>query len=132
MAEINPETGEFVEKIEKAPLEGAPSPEAPKKSGKKIWLFLLVFLIVIALAGVGYWFFTQKDEDLADVQEVIVSLKVSPTPTVVEEALDDDTHKLESQSASDEISAIEADLKATDLTGLDKELETIDQEFETP
>ena len=43
-----------------------------------------------------------------------------------------DVQTLEQQGTSDEITAIEQDLAATDLGNLDKELDSIDQELSAP
>jgi len=45
---------------------------------------------------------------------------------------DEDISGLEKQGSSDEPTTIEADLDATDLSNLDKELEEIETELATP
>lgn len=84
--------------------------------------FWLVFLVIIAAAAVlilGVLGITDQKPAIP---------KVVPTLTPVFEV----APEFERHSPSDEISAIEADLEATDLSELDQELEQIETELATP
>lgn len=91
---------------------------------KRFW-FIPLILVILAILGVGiFWVYKQK---LA-VPKVIPTPAPTTIPTPVVE-VDTTTAALEQQGTSDEISAIEADLEATDFTEIDKELEDIEAEL---
>jgi len=75
-------------------------------SGKKmIWMYVIAFVVVAIIVFVAYEIFKTK---------------------TVSEPLDQTISALENQGSSDVISDIEKDLTATDLSGLDSDLQNID------
>lgn len=102
-----------------APTSSVESVE-PKKH-KTSWIGLAVLLL---LAGLVWSYYTYSSSD-SDVNFENYIPRRSKTVNVSDPA----TTMLEKQSASDGVSAIEQDLNATDLNGLDKELADIDAEF---
>lgn len=85
----------------------------------KLW-FIPVILALGAVIVVGALWVTNKG---------LLAPKPSPTPVA---GVDEDTAALEEQGGSDEISTIEADLNATNLSNIDKELTDIDSELSSP
>lgn len=93
-------------------------------------LIVLVLLLVLILGGMYYWFAT-----LNGTTEAVPPVPVErPTP---EENNEPESTTAEAQvdtllvtSPSDELSAIEADLEATNLDSLDAELQAIDAEID--
>lgn len=77
-------------------------------SQKKMWLWLVVGAVVIIVLAALWWFWQ------------------GPTAPAEENGA---TTALETQGTSDEVSAIDTDLQATDLGNLDAELEDIDSEL---
>ena len=77
---------------------------------------VVIIVIVLIFGGLYFW-----GSQLSEEKEM----------TAEEIAAQEDTMliKLQEQSASDEIADIEADLNATDLEGLDAELDQIDQDL---
>ena len=71
-------------------------------------LLILALLAVVVLAGAGYLLSTK-------------SLEISP-----------DIKRLNSQSSSDDVSAIEKDIEETDFASLDAELTEIEAELNAP
>ncbi|MCA9359637.1 hypothetical protein KC850_01210 [Candidatus Kaiserbacteria bacterium] len=91
-------------------------------------LFSLAILLIVILGGMYFWF---------------NSLDTTPAPTVTSErpsaeennepestTAEAQTDTMLTTSTSDEISAIEADIEATNLESLDAELDAIDAELE--
>lgn len=94
-------------------------------------LLILTVLLVLILGGMYFWFKSITAEVEAPTPAPIVE-----RPTI-EENNEPESTTAEAQvetaqaiSTSDEIDAIVADLEATDLENLDKELEAIDAELE--
>lgn len=98
-----------------------PEPE-PKPSFLDRFWFVFVIAALICLIGIGVLLFLNRR------QAARVTVTPTPTPTPVEE-VDEATKQLEEQGTSDEITDIEVDLNATDLTELDKELTDIENEL---
>lgn len=96
-----------------------PEPESKPNFLDRFWS-LFVIAALICLVGIGVLWFLNKRQ--------AVPITVTPTPTPAEE-VDEATTRLEEQGTSDEIDEIEADLNATDLTEIDKELSDIDNEL---
>lgn len=82
-----------------------PQPMNQKKS--KTWLAIVIIIVLAALAYAVYF--------------VRVTNKEPAEPIV---------NQLESQGTSDEVSAIEKDLSATALEGLDNEVSDIEKELQ--
>ena len=99
---------------------------------EKFWyIFVIVALILVAVVAT-LWSNNQKilKNQQNQVIQPSAETMIQPTPTLVPG--DTATVNLETQSDSDEISSIENDAKATDLTDLDKELADIEGEISTP
>ncbi|HEC30487.1 MAG TPA: hypothetical protein ENI66_00540 [Candidatus Yonathbacteria bacterium] len=90
--------------------KNTPSGEQP---GGKIGVVIIV--IVFIIGGLYYW---GKNINNKQVQELQNVEKIVNTP-------DKSTQTLEKQSSSNKVSAIENDLNATNLNGLDAELNDI-------
>jgi uncharacterized protein HemX len=98
------------------------TPQEPvKEIGEKIHkpigpvVGLAIIIIIIIFGGLYYWG-TQLNRDVLTAEEIVN--QADPT-----------LENLQAQSNSDEISAIEKDLNATELDNIDQELEQIDAEF---
>lgn len=76
-------------------------------SQKNYWMWIVIGAVVIVALGLAWWFWS------------------SPAGT----GGDSGTAALETQGTSDEVAAIDADLQATDLNGLDAESDAIDAEL---
>ena len=83
------------------------------------WAWMVTGVIILAIA-IGFYYWPAKS-DVNEDSETAVDSKM--------EATDPATASLEAVSQSDEISDIEADLNATDLSGLDQELSEIESEL---
>ena len=96
---------------------------------EKFWyIFIIIALILIAMVGI-LWFNNQKSLKTAQQNQPTGEIIIQPTPTIL---IDAETANLETQDNSDEIVAIENDIKATDFTNLDKEMATIETELAKP
>jgi len=98
---------------------------------EKFWyLFVVVAIILLAVVG-GLWFYNQKalqensSQSTPQIQEMITGETEAP----IEDA---QIAALQQQSDSDEISQIETDIQATDLSNIDKELADIEAEIASP
>ena len=122
------------------PIQETVVPEAPveiQKEGvavegksnilKRFWYLFLIFgvVIVISLGMFVYGYQKLGQEKPTPTPTPVL------TPTPIEEG-DEQTSALEEQDTSDEVGDIEADLEATDLSGIDQELEDIDSELSSP
>lgn len=104
------------------PTEGnsAPLPPQPDNQEKSFGplIGIIIIIVLLVIGGLYYWFNldigTERDEMTAEEILAEKDLKLEA---------------LEQQGTSDEVAAIEEDLAATDLEGLDAELEQIDQEL---
>ena len=101
---------------------GVPQGEQPMEQGggevKKPMgpiIGVAIIVIVLILGGLYFWS-TQLSKEEMTAEEITAQ----EDPALIE---------LQKQSDSDEIADIEADLDATDLEGLDAELEQIEQEL---
>ena len=106
----------------------APTQEEASSSGqtqqKSMGPMLGIVIIVVLLVLGGFYFWGTQIKDKSQVQE-------NAEVTAEDIANQEDTalENLNTQSTSDEIDDIEADLDATDLESLDSELDAIDQEL---
>lgn len=89
------------------PMNPYPTSAAPAR--KTAWIWIIVALVVV-LAVAWYYYAYYR----------------APGAPTGEDAA---TLKLEQQSSSDELGAIDQDLNATSLEGLDRELSDIDREL---
>lgn len=92
---------------------------------ERFWFVFVILSFILVISLGGLW----------AVNRGLLAPKPTPTPAptptpVVE--LDTATAALEQQETSDEISAIEADLNATDFYNIDKELTDIEAELTSP
>jgi len=100
---------------------------------EKFWyLFVIIAIVLIGVVST-LWIINQKSLKLSKEKTTppVVQQEVTPqpTPTLI---TDEATTNLETQSDSDEVGAIENDIKATDLSNIDKELADIEGEISTP
>lgn len=86
-------------------------------SVKSVGPLIGTIIIVIVLLIGGFYFLNTKVDELEDSELLPTLQSGGETEAVV--------NQLESQGTSDEIGAIEEDLSATDLEGLDTELDQI-------
>lgn len=95
---------------------------------KRKAFFLASFGIILLAAVLVLIFQMNQSKRTTEFKQVF------PTalPTVIEEEIDKTTQKLEIQSSSDEIGAIEKDLRETELENLDQELEDLEKEILIP
>ncbi len=93
-------------------------------------LAILAILLILILGGMYYWFSTltasPAPEPMPAVERPTAAENNEPESTTAEAQTD----MMLVTSPSDELSAIEADLQATDLESLDAELQAIDAEIE--
>ncbi len=80
-----------------------------------------IIVILILIAGLAYLW--------QNFPEQSPGMPSGMSGEDIENLPDEATQSLESQSSSDEISAIEADLNSTDLHNIDAELDTINAEL---
>ena len=121
---IKPEGKLVVEEVAQEPAQVEKVIGEEKQSVfKKFWYVFAILGVIVALclAFLVYGYLKLNQQKSAPI----------PTPTATEE-IDEQTSDLEEQGASDEIEDIEADLEATDLSGIDQELEDIDSELSSP
>lgn len=83
---------------------------------------IAIIIVILIFGGLYYWGAKISKQDAIDNQENL-------TAEQIENKADQTTQQLQTQSTSDEITDIEADLNTTDLENLDKELENIDLEL---
>ncbi len=107
-------------------IQPVPPPPSMEAEGgginlKKFWFLPLLLVLVVVIVGGMLW---AMESGL-----ILPKPSPSPTPTAVE---DESTAALEEQGTSDEIWEIEADLNATDLSDLDKEVQDIEKELAAP
>lgn len=96
-----------------------------RKSG---WYFLVLMLLLSAGLVFCLWKLLPLAQKQRQAKLALPSLE--PTATVAPTDQQDElTETLKQQSSSDELTAIEKDLRETDFGGLDQELEAIDQEL---
>jgi len=100
---------------------------------ERFWYIFLILAIVLIGAVVSLWILNRQAIQLSQTQAPPVQEEVAPTPPSTEiTEVDEQTVVLESQGVSDNPADIEADLKATNLEDIDKELTDIEQEISTP
>ncbi len=99
---------------------------------EKFWyLFVSLAIILLAVVG-GLWFYNQKTLEKNSSQTLPQTEEMMTEETTSQIEEDAQTAALQQQSDSDEISQIEADIQATDLSNIDKELTDIETEISNP
>ncbi|MCJ7804214.1 hypothetical protein MUP35_00565 [Patescibacteria group bacterium] len=99
---------------------------------EKFWyLFVVLAIILVGVVG-GLWFYNQKTLQESSGQTVPGIEEIITEETAPQTEEDAQTAALQQQSDSDEISQIEADIQATDLSNIDKELADIEVEIANP
>lgn len=93
---------------------GSAMPQTP--GAKPVGPIIGVIIIVLVLTLGGLYFYGDQ----------LNRKNSAMTPEEIQNTPDDSTMKLQEQSGSDETASIEADLNATDLENLDKELQDIE------
>lgn len=123
---MNEENTETPTQPEPVVTQEKAAPEVGKRiSFEKFW-FIPVILALIAIMVVGILWVTNQGL-------LVPKPSPSPVPTASPSAeVDEETTALEEQGTSDEISEIEADLNATNLSDIDKELTDIENELTSP
>jgi len=94
------------------------TPEATKNHAKGPIVGIIIIVLVLIFGGFYLW--TQRPADT----------DISETPEEIKQSPDASLDSLLDQGTSDELSDIEDDLSATDLTELDAELQKIQEEFD--
>ncbi len=95
-----------------------PTPKPPEKGGVGPVLGIIVIIIVLALGGLYY--FTKGVDQI-------------PSPSADQAALtpEDEAAMIEAQGTSANLSDIQADVNATDVSGLDNSAAAIDSTLQT-
>lgn len=119
--------GEEMKMPENTDSQPAVKPEKSSVINGPLLLILAVLLVGI-LGGMYYWFgtLTATPADTPIPERPTPEQNNEPESTTAEAQ----AGAMMTTSSSDEISAIEADVEATDLDDLDAELNAIDAEFE--
>ncbi len=99
------------------------------KDTKGVFIFGLVAALLVILAGLIYWYFVMQAPVVVVETPTRPTLETNKEPETTTATAQ--TESFNAMSTSDEISAIEADLESTNLTGLDTEMQQIDTELET-
>ncbi len=95
---------------------------------RSLVLVLAGLVVLLLLFGIYLWGSSMTSvEDIPYPEE----LPVPPTnPSIPTEALDELSQELPPLSPSDEVDALEADLNALDIDGLDAEFEALERELD--
>ncbi len=116
------------------PAGGMDDKKAAEEAAKQIigeegkkgnwWTWILAVLLVLILIGVGYWLV--KANGLLSGLGTVLSPRITPTASVTPTKA---SGGLESQSSSDEVVTIKADLEASDYSNLTPELDQMEREL---
>lgn len=98
------------------PSPGMP-PVLPPQKKTSVW-WLAIFALAAVLVAAAWYYYTY-----------VPSFGLSPIVSTTPGQADAATSRLMQQGTSDDPAAIEADLRATDLSGLDQELSDIDTQL---
>jgi len=97
---------------------GSPKPKEENLGG------IIAIIVIVALLLIGGWYYFAQVEG-------VLNQEPSQEATLEEQAADDQAvADLGTQSTSDETAAIEADVNATDLSGMDNAAASIDSDFQ--
>jgi len=115
----------------KLPENAAPLSDPDEQPVRGPVILFIGILLLAILVGLVLWFMSMQNNN---TPEPAPALDTRPTPEENNEpestTAEAQTDNLETVSTSDEISAIEADLEATDLEALDAELNAIEAELD--
>lgn len=102
------------------------NPTMEKKSGGTGILIGSIIIILILVLGGAYFFFMRKGgNEIQDTTE-----NTEETANDIANTPDANLEKLSTQGTSDSVTDIEKDVDDTNLTGLDTELNSVDQELQ--
>lgn len=101
-------------------------PQINEKQTKSVGAIIgiAIIIVIIIFGGLYYWGAQISNQKTQSDQQ-----GTTLTPEEIGNKPDAALEQLQTQNASDEVADIETDLNATDLGGLDAELEQIDLEF---
>lgn len=99
---------------------------------EKFWYIFVILALVLVGVVAGLWIYNQQALNRQNQTSAPAQVVEETVPTIQPEASDAQTTALGSQSQSDEIASIEADLKSTDLSNLDQEMANIETEINNP
>lgn len=115
-----------------AEAEASPEPKVPPEvvaggavccSKRAKWIIAAVIVVLVAAGAAYYYMAGEGTEEPLSQQEVqSIAAEIESQPDAAAE-------KLQQQGDSDAVTDIEADLGATELDALDKELQNIDSEL---
>lgn len=100
-----------------SPMNSMP-PQAAPQSNSKIWVVIAIIVVLLIAAFVLYYRGALQDERVVPMMGTSGSVSAAAA--------------LRTQGTSDDISAIEADLRSTNLNNLTNEASAIDQELSAP
>jgi cytoskeletal protein RodZ len=128
----NPQPPAFAGEEMKMPENSAVEPVVTEKPAVPgAMLLILGVLLMAILVGLFLWFTTMQENTEPTAPPAPIE---RPTPEENNEpestTAEAQTDNLETVSTSDEISAIESDIEATDIESLDAELEAIEAELD--
>jgi flagellar basal body-associated protein FliL len=92
-----------------------PTPEMPKKEGSTSGVIAIIVIVVLLALG-GIYYLMMAGNPAAAPNDAM------PTMEEVANSNDPDVQAAMTQGSSDALAEIEADLNATDLSGIDAEL----------
>ncbi len=99
------------------PVEQNPFPAAPTTEKSPLAMIVGVVGFIIILLGVG-WYMMGMNPPSTEQQLSATPTTVTPTPATTDSTQDTAAATLSAQGSSDDVNAIDADLKATDMSSL--------------
>jgi hypothetical protein len=105
------------QKLDNTPTEET-FPTVLGKEESRLSMLVGVGAFVIILAGLGWYFLRGVSQDVQVEKPLPTPVVQKAAPVVASTTLDAATAALSSQGTSDEVDAINSDLKATDLNSL--------------
>lgn len=121
------------EPIEQPAPESSQGTLPPKKKSNAGLVIILILIILITLGILGYILLNYMGYiggEQESVQQPVQTQEVTvPEPSIASGSADTDIKAFGSQSDSDEIDVIEADITKTDFANLDKEVDSINNQL---
>lgn len=96
----------------------------PKKTSVGPVIGIIIIIVILVLGGLYFW--GQNLSNNADYE--FPEIETTTQQTTLSNDSDPQVQSLESQSSSDELSDIEADLEATNFDSMGSELDTVEAE----